>query len=71
MEPDDRIVAAAVWASEAVLGRPAVIELSGGHLPDARHLRRQRRPAGGADDDARAHTPDESFGLDYRRPRPR
>jgi acetylornithine deacetylase/succinyl-diaminopimelate desuccinylase-like protein len=66
---DDPIIAAAIRVSEAVVGAPAVQDLSlpgtapmfvvcGAHAVPTTSL-------GASDDEARAHAPDESYRLDY------
>lgn len=66
---DDPIVAAAMRVSEAVLGRPAVQDLSmPGTAPMHVVCAARNVPVtslGGADDECRAHAPDESYRLDY------
>jgi acetylornithine deacetylase/succinyl-diaminopimelate desuccinylase-like protein len=66
---DDPIVAAAMRVSEAVLGMPAVQDLSmAGTAPMHVICAERNVPAtslGGVDDECRAHAPDESYRLDY------
>jgi acetylornithine deacetylase/succinyl-diaminopimelate desuccinylase-like protein len=66
---DDPIVAAAMRVSEAVLGKPAVQDLSmPGTAPMHVVCAERDVPTtslGGADDECRAHAPDESYRLDY------
>jgi acetylornithine deacetylase/succinyl-diaminopimelate desuccinylase-like protein len=66
---DDPIVAAAMRVSETVLGKPGVQDLSMAgtapmHVVCAAHDV-PTTSIGGADDECRAHAPDESFRLDY------
>jgi acetylornithine deacetylase/succinyl-diaminopimelate desuccinylase-like protein len=67
--PDDPIVKAAIRVSEAVLGKPAVVELSGpGTAPMSVICADRDLPTtslGGTDDEGRAHAPDESIRLDH------
>lgn len=66
---DDPIVAAAMRVSAAVLGKPAVQDLSlAGTAPMHAVCAERNVPTtslGGADDECRAHAPDESYRLDY------
>lgn len=68
-EPDHPIVQAAVRASESVLGKPAILDLSSpGTAPMHEACGPFKVPAtslGGSDDDVRVHAPDESFSLAY------
>jgi acetylornithine deacetylase/succinyl-diaminopimelate desuccinylase-like protein len=67
--PDDPIVLASIRVSEAVVGKPAVQDLSmAGTAPMHAVCATHHVPTtslGGADDECRAHAPDESFRLDY------
>ena len=67
--PEDPIVRAAARVSETVLGKPAVVQLSGPgtapmHVICAAHDV-PTTSLGGTDDEGRAHAPDESIRLDY------
>jgi acetylornithine deacetylase/succinyl-diaminopimelate desuccinylase-like protein len=67
--PDDPLVLAAIRVSEAVVGKPAVQDLSmAGTAPMHAVCAEHGVPAtslGSADDECRAHAPDESYRLDY------
>jgi len=66
---DDPIIAAAMRVSEAVVGKPAVQDLSlAGTAPMYVVCGANAVPTtslGASDDEARAHAPDESYRLDY------
>jgi len=67
--PDHPIVTAAVRVSEEVLGKPTIHDLSApGTAPMHEVCAAGNVPTtslGGADDECRAHAPNESFRLDY------